>query len=307
MEATRPVNPATAADADRPVVLVVDDAPSTLGLLRQALEAEGYTVLLATDGEAALAALADGTPDAILLDAMLPGLSGFETCRRLKADPGLAQIPVVFMTGLTDTAHVLEGFDAGGVDYVTKPLRTREVLARLATHVRNARLARLAREAVDIAGRGVVVLDAGGRIAWCSPRAADWLAPAGPLPRRWPAAWAVPPQAERTLPVAAAAGRRLVARHVGTVGLGDTMLLLDQRSGDAPDRLAAAALTAREAEVLSWLAKGKTNRDIAEILGISRHTVSKHLEHLFEKLGVETRAAASALAALHAPMAGEAG
>lgn len=301
MEATRPVN---AHDTDRPVVLVVDDAPSTLGLLRQALEAEGYTVLLATDGEAALASLAEGTPDAVLLDAMLPGLSGFETCRRLKADPGLAQIPVVFMTGLSDTAHVLEGFDAGGVDYVTKPLRTREVLARLATHLRNARFARLAREAVDIAGRGVVLLDAGGRIGWCSPRAAQWLAGDGVLPRRWPEAWAVPAGEERSLPVAAAAGRRLVARHVGTVGLGDTMLLLDLRAGDCPDRLAAAALTAREAEVLSWIAKGKTNRDIAEILGISRHTVSKHLEHLFEKLGVETRAAASALAALHAPAGG---
>ncbi|MEF7613803.1 DNA-binding response regulator [Aquincola sp. MAHUQ-54] len=311
----KPASEATATD--KPVVLVVDDAPSTLGMLRDALEAEGYTVLVAADGEAALECLSWATPDAILLDAMLPGLSGFDTCRRIKANAGLAQIPVVFMTGLTETTHVLEGFAAGGVDYVTKPLRTREVLARLHTHWRNARQARLAREAVDVAGRGVVMLSerlgerqdeargeaqaAGRRIAWCSPQAQRWLQALGLPPQAscWPAAWAVAPAGEQALPLPA--GGHVLMRHVGEVGLGETMLMLELREGTpaARPRVAAAALTAREAEVLSWLAKGKTNRDIAEILGISRHTVSKHLEHLFEKLGVETRSAATALAALH--------
>jgi DNA-binding CsgD family transcriptional regulator len=97
------------------------------------------------------------------------------------------------------------------------------------------------------------------------------------------------------------AGVQLSVRNMGRVGIGETMLLLEQRSanGATPSRLANAALTPRETEVLSWLAKGKTNRDIGDILGMSHRTVNKHLEHIFEKLGVETRAAAAALATGH--------
>ncbi len=205
-------------------VLVVDDAPDSLRMLCDALMQEGYTVLVARDGEQALARLAAVAPDAILMDAVMPGLSGFETCQRIKAHAGWSAIPVIFMTGLSDTADVVAGFDAGGVDYVVKPVRIEEVLARLTTHVRNARVAR---EALQRAAAG----DAGS--------AAD----------------------------AALASR-----------------------------LEGAALTPRETEVLTWLARGKTNRDIADILGMSHRTVNKHLEHIFEKLGVETRAAAAALA-----------
>ncbi|MEZ5701339.1 MAG: helix-turn-helix transcriptional regulator, partial [Burkholderiaceae bacterium] len=91
---------------------------------------------------------------------------------------------------------------------------------------------------------------------------------------------------------------RLLARHIGQGGLGESMLLLAQTPSDnaALQRLREVALTPRETEVLSWLAKGKTNRDIAEILGMSPRTVNKHLEHVFEKLGVETRSAAAAIA-----------
>ena len=114
------------------IVLLVDDMPQSLGALAQVLEADGYTVLVAHSGEAALARLDLVTPDAILLDALMPGWSGFETCRRIKAEPAWSHIPVIFMTGLSETAHVVEGFDAGGVDYVVKPLRAQEVQARLA-------------------------------------------------------------------------------------------------------------------------------------------------------------------------------
>jgi DNA-binding response OmpR family regulator/DNA-binding CsgD family transcriptional regulator len=267
------------------VVLVVDDAPHTLGALCSELEAEGYTVLVAPDGLAALQRLELVGPDAILLDARMPGLDGFETCRRIKADGAWAHVPVIFMTGLSETAHIVEGFAAGGVDYVVKPVRAPEVLARLATHVRNARAARLAREALDIGGHGVVVIDAHGRIAWQSPRARAWLAQAGAT-----IDWAG--LSDDTLVLA-----NRTARRIGAVGLGETMWLL----GDAQDAKPAAdarlaALTPREAEVLSWIAKGKTNRDVADILGMSPRTVNKHLEHVFEKLGVETRAAAAALA-----------
>lgn len=281
----------------RDVVLVVDDAPQSLGALCHELEAEGYTVLVAPDGESALQQLDLAVPDAILLDALMPGLDGFETCRRVKAQPAWAHVPVIFMTGLAETEHIVAGFAAGGVDYVVKPVRAQEVLARLATHVRNARAARLAREAVDVGGLGVLVVDTRGRLAWRSPQAQRWLAeffaPADDAPCiEWLGA------ADAELQRRGADGRVLAARRLGEVGLGETMWLLRvHEAGDAaPSRLATAALTPRETEVLSWIAKGKTNRDVADILGMSPRTVNKHLEHVFEKLGVETRAAAAALA-----------
>jgi DNA-binding response OmpR family regulator len=210
-------------------VLVVDDAPDTLRMLCDALAAEGYTVLVARDGEQALTRLDVVSPDAILMDAVMPGLNGFETCQRIKAHADWSAIPVIFMTGLSETADIVAGFDAGGVDYVVKPVRIEEVLARLGTHVRNARQARQA----------------------------------------------------------------LLAMQRGRTASGEA---IDQAAAMDTARLDGASLTPRETEVLSWLAKGKTNRDIADILGMSHRTVNKHLEHIFEKLGVETRAAAAALA-----------
>ncbi|HET8871133.1 MAG TPA: response regulator [Aquabacterium sp.] len=213
----------------RGTVLVVDDAPDTLRMLCDALACEGYTVLVASNGAQALERLAYVVPDAILLDAVMPGLSGFETCRQIKANESWTHLPVIFMTGLSETADIVAGFAAGGVDYVVKPVKIEEVLARLQTHVRNARIARAAQEA---------------------------------------------------------------AEQQGTV----------RHEPEIPNRLLDAALTPRETEVLSWLAKGKTNRDIADILGMSPRTVNKHLEHIFEKLGVETRAAAAALASRTIPV-----
>jgi DNA-binding NarL/FixJ family response regulator len=280
------------------VVLVVDDAPSSLGMLCDTLEASGYTVLVAADGEAALQRLELVVPDAILLDGLMPGLSGFETCRRIKANPAWAHIPVLFMTGLSETSHVVEGFECGGVDYVVKPIRAQEVLARLHTHARNARITRMARDAVDVAGMGVVFVDTRGRIAWRSPQAALWLhALEDPVaPGLLPASLEPALAPGAAIAIGTATGMRLSVRNLGAAALGETMLLFAiQREGPAA-RLADAALTPRETEVLSWLAKGKTNRDIGEILGTSPRTVNKHLEHIFEKLGVETRAAAAALA-----------
>jgi DNA-binding NarL/FixJ family response regulator len=302
------------------IVLLVDDMPQSLGALAQALEAEGHTVLVAHSGEAALARLDLVAPDAILMDALMPGLSGFETCRAIKANPAWQHIPVIFMTGLSETAHIVEGFDAGGVDYVVKPVRAQEVQVRLATHVRNARAVRMARDAVDVGGHGVLVVDARGRVAWQSPQAQRWLAelfadqPSGAA-ARWLADTTAGDAATQLAAASSAAadaptppapllrrplpdGRLLAARRLGAIGMGEAMWLLSlQAAGDsAPSRLASAALTPRETEVLSWVAKGKTNRDVGEILGLSPRTVNKHLEHVFEKLGVETRAAAAALA-----------
>ena len=124
----------------RDIVLVVDDAPDTLRFLTDTLEGAGVTVLIATDGESCLALVDEVTPHLILMDAMMPGLDGFQTCRRLKQEKGLQHVPVIFMTGLSDTEHVLEGLQAGGVDYVAKPIVVEELLARIRVHLANARV-----------------------------------------------------------------------------------------------------------------------------------------------------------------------
>ena len=292
---------ATATAPPAPIViLVVDDAIDTLRMLCDALAGEGYTVLVARDAVEAKARFEVAVPDAVLLDAVMPGIDGFALCRQIKAVPPWSHVPVLFMTGLSETDQILRGFASGGVDYVVKPLRIPEVLARLATHVRNARATRLAREAVDVAGMGAVVLDGRQRVAWRSPQATRWLEsafgnddaadPAG----SWLAAAAANGDAVKALPD----GSRLMARHMGQSGFAEAMLLLNvEAAGVTPAaRVPPVALTPREAEVLSWLAKGKTNRDIADILGMSPRTVNKHLEHIFEKLGVETRTAAAAVA-----------
>ncbi|WP_394790554.1 response regulator [Rhodoferax sp.] len=292
---TQPPDP-TAPSARR-VILVVDDALDTLRMLCDALAAEGYAVLVARDAEEALQRFEIAVPDGVLLDAVMPGMDGFALCLQLKATPPWSHVPVVFMTGLSETEQILQGFASGGVDYVVKPLRIPEVLARLATHVRNAQATRLAREAVDVAGMGAVVLDGQGRVAWRSPQATRWLDSAfGADAAEQGSAWLQSTQGNGEVFAALPGGRRLVARHMGQSGFSEAMLLLRVAPADTVSRQPDVPLTPRETEVLSWLAKGKTNRDIADILGMSPRTVNKHLEHIFEKLGVETRSAATAIA-----------
>jgi DNA-binding NarL/FixJ family response regulator len=292
------MNSPLAPDKNHDVVLVVDDAPETLQWLNHCLSNSGYMLLMSTDSAAALRQLDLVTPDAILLDAMMPGMNGFDLCAKIKAQPEWHHIPVIFMTGLTDTEHVLQGFDAGGVDYVVKPVKEAELLARLNTHVRNARVSRMARDALDVGGRGILLLDARGRIGWCSPAAQRAMNDL--LDKSQPVEYWVHQLQKAQLPLSGSmlldgGGIELLrATALGPVGFGESLWLIDRepRAMSVTTRVQHADLTAREAEVLSWLAKGKTNRDIGDILGISHRTVNKHLEHIFEKLGVETRAAA---------------
>jgi signal transduction histidine kinase len=121
---------------DSPTILIVDDTPSNLGMVVKIMEERGYLVSIAQDGEEGLQRAQLVQPDLILLDVMMPGIDGFETCQRLKAQENTRNIPVIFMTALASPEHKVKGFAAGGVDYVTKPLQIDEVMARVDAHIK---------------------------------------------------------------------------------------------------------------------------------------------------------------------------
>lgn len=275
-------------------VLLVDDAPNNLRVIHDSLLNYGYDIRVATDGFAALESVRRQAPDIIVLDARMPGIDGFETCRRLKQNLETREIPVIFMTGLSETQHIVQGFQVGGVDYVTKPVVIEELLARIATHLHRSRLMNRTRSAIDSAGRAIVSFDSQHKIIWATPLAQQWLQTLVdddrlPLPLRH---WLQGSDAMETPYALWHDGERLLFTLI------EPGLLSIHRHSTLPepDVLARSfPITMREAEVLYWLALGKTNREIGEILDISPRTVNKHLEHVFDKLGVETRTAAASL------------
>lgn len=290
------------------IVLVVDDSPEALGFLTRALEESGVTVLVATSGEAALGVVERLTPDVILMDAVMPGLDGFETCRSIKALPGLAHVPVIFMTALTETEHVVHALESGGVDYLTKPINLGELRARMRVHLANARRAQSARVALDAAGRHLVAFSAEGALQWSTPQAGKLLDVPGTgetraiedgvhawLSEREPGA---APGGNLTLGLPD--GRELQLTYLGTVGANEHLFRLMVETGSNQEETLRQhfGLTQRESEVLLWIARGKSNRDIGEVLGLSPRTVNKHLEQVYVKLGVENRASAAVKAML---------
>jgi CheY-like chemotaxis protein/DNA-binding CsgD family transcriptional regulator len=300
--------------ANSDVVLVVDDVPDNLAVLHDALDESGYTVLVATSGEAALDRAAQALPDIVLLDAVMPGMDGFEVARRLKASPRTAHIPIIFMTGLTETEHLVAALAAGGVDYVTKPIKPKEVLARMNVHMQGARQARQTRNALDAFGYASIAVRASdGRLLWQTPLARELLqayygpVPGGLAPRpvvEWLQRHLKDAQQHVEPPRLSAEleARRLTFRLHQQIGEdeegGDWLIVMREVSDAAVIEAMSLSfkLTLREAEVLYWVVKGKINRDIADIVGASPATVKKHLERVFAKLGVETRTAAANMA-----------
>ncbi len=130
-----------------PTVLVVDDTPENIGVITPTLERAGYKVLVALNGQSAIERAQMGKPDLILLDIMMEGMDGYETCEKLKENPETKNIPVIFMTALVDTEQKIKGFKVGAIDYVTKPYQTDEVLARVNTHITLNRLREELKEA----------------------------------------------------------------------------------------------------------------------------------------------------------------
>ena len=292
-------------------ILIVDDNPDTLGMLTNALEAAGFTVLVSLSGERALEIVHAGLPDLVLpdlvlpdlvlpdlvlLDAVMPELDGFETCRRLRRSPRAATLPVIFMTGLADTDHVIRGLQAGAVDYVAKPVAIREMIARIEVHIAGARMMRSARTAMEMSGHALFAVDSAGTLLWATPRAESLLASS-----RF-SGEALAAVLRPLLCVEPAHGELLTGHAeialVGAIGPDETLLRIEEFHASRAERRLQTRLlvTPREAEVLLWLTRGKTNRDIADILGLRPRTVNKHLEQAYAKLGVENRASAVALA-----------
>ncbi|MGA3157760.1 MAG: response regulator, partial [Steroidobacteraceae bacterium] len=250
----------------RDAVLVVDDAPENLSLLTDTLDQAGYTVLIAVDGEAALELVDQITPDLVLMDAIMPGISGFETCRRLKRDKLLSDLPVIFMTGLSETEHVLEGLSSGGVDYVTKPIELSQLLARIRVHLGNARAANETRAALDASGRFLLASNRAGQVLWCTPKVRQLLS--GAFVEAGASVPAVPSAViERLLALRRSAqghartpmelgGRQFECALLSSLGPDELLFSLCETVTPGDDQVVlrqAFGLTGREAEVLLWI------------------------------------------------------
>lgn len=284
------------ADDDSCDILLVDDSPDTRALLHDELTVAGYHVHIAASGEESLRHFASHHPGAVLLDVVMPGMDGFATCERIREIS--EEVPVIFMTGLGETEHIVRGFACGGNDYVTKPVVLPEVIARIQAHTRTARLVRTTREGLNASPTAMLAFDSVGTLLWANDAASALLPAFRMLPGR--SLHNTPLQPLLALREAAPASLQGVAMqdtgvlvHRASEAGQDITIVTLQKQTAASGSWTPPQLTARESEVLLWVARGKTNRDIAEILGMSPRTVNKHLEHIFEKLGVETRTAAA--------------
>ncbi|MGR9088719.1 MAG: response regulator [Gammaproteobacteria bacterium] len=299
---------------NKATVMIVDDTPGNLALLSDTLSEAGYRVLVATDGLSALEQIQYLKPDIILMDVIMPGIDGFETCRQLKSDPATSGIPVLFMTGLSELDHLLQGFGEGGLDYIVKPIRPPEVLARIEVHLNQSRHILRAQQALHHSAYSALSIDRAGLITWLTFAAEEWLTDfvqhyanarqtgiGLPLPSplcEWAAhhLTALPtdnPDGFEHYRF----GSGFLVKMMPCHHLDEYLLLLQKESIHwNPESLKDSLnLTLREAEILMWISRGKTNKEVGLILGSSPRTINKHLEHIFEKLGVATRAAAVAM------------
>jgi DNA-binding response OmpR family regulator/DNA-binding CsgD family transcriptional regulator len=290
------------------VALVVDDAIDSIHMLNDVLEESNFTVLIALEGAQALTITKNIRPDIILLDAIMPNMDGFETCKQLKLNPQLADVPIIFMTGLSDTEHVVMGLNAGGVDYVTKPINPDELIARMRVHLANARITQSARAALDTAGQYLLTIDRFGQLVWATPQVYELLDNAGAAADSIALTNSISQQLREWISHKPETGRQLSLQQL-TKELSVEMLnLIDDKeyllrltnphkpTDDTRSFIQQFAVTGREADVLLWIANGKTNREIGQILEMSPRTVNKHLEQIFKKLGVENRTSAAAAA-----------
>ncbi|HCT99875.1 MAG TPA: DNA-binding response regulator [Methylococcaceae bacterium] len=296
------------------IVMIVDDMPDNLALLSDTLSEAGYRVLVATDGLSAIEQIAYLKPDIILLDVMMPGIDGFATCQRLKLKSETRTIPILFMTALSELDHLLRGFDEGAVDYLVKPIRPPEVVARIEVQLTQMRTLQRTEALLNSREFAALAIDHQGQITWLTSSGALWL-------KDFTNTYALPYHVDvgQQLPTplmewvnACLSARpapftpfknhhdnsQFSSKMIPCKQENEYILLLEKNSGEwALDTLKQSlGLTMRETEILMWISRGKTNKEIGIILGSSPRTINKHLEHIFEKLGVTTRTAAVSVA-----------
>ncbi len=294
------------------IVLIVDDAPGNLAVLSDMLSEAGYRVLVATDGLSALEQIEYLKPDMILLDVMMPGIDGFETCQRLKQDQSTMQIPIIFMTGLSELEDLLEGFGRGAVDYIVKPIRPAEVLARIDAQLSQIQNSQRAEDTLNYIAFGALTFESSGLITWltttavkilydCYPdifSAANKISNGDFLPEpifdQISLALASSDLSDETTINTIQLGNEFSGKLIPRNFKGEYILLIQKHSQEwnHASLKHSFGLTVREAEILMWISKGKTNKEVGLILNTSPRTVNKHLEHVFDKLGVPTRTAA---------------
>ena len=284
------------------VVLIVDDDPDAISMLNAALSEAQMTALVALSGEQALTIARRIRPDLILMDAMMPGMDGFEACQKIKADAVIAHIPVVFMTGLSASEDMVKGFDSGGIDYVTKPIDLKALIARIRAHLVNSRIAAGAKQALDTMGQYSLAVDAEGNILWSTPNTHSLLAGFGADQQ-----WISSTLSTYIAPWLEQGGKQplriedlsqpLLIKTMDNQQADEWLLLIELANKPKEEDLLREKfeLTPRESEVLTWISRGKTNQELAMILDFSPRTVNKHLEQIFRKLGVENRTTAAAV------------
>ncbi len=291
-------------------ILIVDDSTDTLKFLAEAIEPSGANVLIAMTGEKALEIIDEVIPDVILLDAIMPGIGGFETCRLLKKNSSLKHVPIIFMTGLSESENIVKGLQAGGVDYLVKPIDTKELLARIDTHFQVSQHTKQAYQAMDFSQRFLTEISDDGLILWSTPQAYKIMSSVKAIEhmddfdfelklKKW-----VKKVREgdytglRQLKVCDTDNFTVRFSYIGrTDSNGHLIRIIEESFEKNLKKLSNAfGLTSREAEVLSWITNGKSNRDIGTILDLSPRTINKHLEHIHRKLGVENRTSAAAMA-----------
>ncbi len=283
-----------------PIVLVVDDSPDSLGMINAALKQAGYTVLVSLNGQQALDIVGQIQPHVVLMDAVMPVMDGFDCCLEMRKR--LPLTPIIFMTGLTEEEHIVRAFENGGNDYITKPIKPAELLARITAHVNAVRMINNAHAALDVAKQFVLAVDDRGEVLWTTPDTRELLQAqgidheAGELTDRL-REWLPRHQTLGDL-IIPTRQRPLTLRYFKTIDDGEHLLrIVGQDLLTDPSVLEQALpVTKREAEVLLWVAHGKTNKEIGEILDLSPRTVNKHLEQAFAKLQVDNRSAATSLA-----------
>jgi len=288
---------------DKLTVLVVDDSPESLSMINMALDEAGIAVLIALNGQQAMNVLEYVTPDIVLMDAIMPVMDGFECSREIRKK--LPLTPIIFMTGLSEVEHIVKAFDAGANDYIVKPIRPEELLVRIRQHSNNTRKLLEAQNTLDAVRQHVFCINNSGRIVWATPEAQELLNQYSQqqnqdvtlLDERL-SRWLSSGQEGHDL-VLPVQDKLMLTVYYFKQTEEDEYLLKIQSPDVTVDPAVlenSLKITYREAEVLLWLAHGKTNREIAEILNMSPRTVNKHLEQMYPKIGANNRTTAASIA-----------